>query len=102
MRKMFPCGKTWIPHQYITLVYTIVYIKIKSHQLRSNGYPKYHARLQLCLALVYSNANPQRHIFPLRCDATRIRSPLYFHSLNMYYGMYPVDMDFSDFTAIAY
>ena len=39
---------------------------------------------------------------PLPCDTTRIRSPLYFHPLNMYYGLYPVDTDASDFTAIAY
>lgn len=65
------------------------------------------------MALVYINhwadktcelphANPLCHAFPLRCDTIRIRSPLYFHPLNMYYGLYPVDTGLSDFTVIAY
>ena len=96
IRKLSPCGKTWIPHQYITPIHTTVYIKIKSHQLRSNGYAKYHVRPQLYLALVHSNhwadktcelphANTLQHTFPLRCDTTRICFLLYFHPLKMYY-----------------
>ena len=53
--KMYPCGKTWIPSKHLTLTHSIVYIKIQSHQLRSNGKPKYHASTQSCLDLVHSN-----------------------------------------------
>ena len=31
-----------------------------------------------------------------------ILSPLYYHLMNTYYGLYPVDTDVSDFTAVAY
>jgi len=31
IKKMSPCGKTWIPSQHLTLTQHIVYIKIKSH-----------------------------------------------------------------------
>ena len=55
INKMAPCGKTWIPSKHLTLTHSIVYIKIQSHQLRSNGQPKYHASAQSCLALVHSN-----------------------------------------------
>ena len=113
IHRLPPCGKTWMPHKNITPIHTSIYIKIKSHQLRSNGYPKYHARHQPYLALVHSNhwaykpcelphtATAQQS-FPLCCNTTRILSPLYFHPMNMYYGLYPVDTDVSDFTAIAY
>ena len=41
IRTMHPCGKTWLPHKHITVVQQTTYINIKSHQLKSNGYPKY-------------------------------------------------------------
>ena len=113
LRKLPPCGHTRIPHKEITPVLTTMYIKIKSHQLRSNGYPKYHARPQSCMVLVYINhwanktcelqhATHSRHVFPLRCKTTRIRSTLYFHTMNMLYGVYSVDTAVSDFTTIAF
>ena len=113
IRKMAPCGKKWIPSKHLTLANNILYIKIKSHQLRSNGHPKYHASPQPCLALVHSNhwadktcelphTDHQTYPFPLRCTNTRIISPLYILPMNMYYGLYPVDTDVSAFTAIAY
>ena len=113
IRRLPPCSKTWMPHKHITPIHTSIYIKIMSNELRSNGYPKYHARPHPCLALVHSNhwadktcelphtANSQQS-FPLCCNTTRILSPLYFHPMNIYYGLYPVDIDISDFTAIAY
>ena len=102
-----------MPHKHITSIHTTVYIKIKSHQLRSNGYPKYHTLPQPCMALIHSNhwadktcelphAIHSRHAFSLHCNITRIRTPLYFHPMSMYYGLYPVDTDVSDFIAIAY
>jgi len=113
IRAMPPCGKTWLPHKHLTVVQQTTFIKIKSHQLKSNGHPKYRQDPQPCLALVHSNhwadktceiqlLNTSRNTFPLRCTTTRILSPLYFHPMNMYYGLYPVDTDVSDFTADAY
>ena len=102
-----------MPHKHITPIHTSIYINIKSHQLRSNGYTKHHTRPQPCLALVHSNhgadktcelphtANSQQS-FPLCCNTTHILTPLYFHPMNMCYGLYPVDTDVSDFTVIAY
>ena len=40
--------------------------------------------------------------FPLTCTHTRITSPLYYYPMNMYYGLYPVDTDVSEFIATAY
>ena len=113
IRKMAPCGKTWIPSKHLTLINNIVYIKIKSHQLRSNRHPRYHASSQPYLALVHSihwadktcdipHTDRQTYPFPLRCTNTRIISPLYLPPMNMYCGLYPVDTDVSDFTTIAY
>ena len=81
--KMYPCGKTWIPSKHLTLTHNIVYIKIKSHQLRSNVQPKYHASPQPCFALVHINHWPDKtcelphtdnrtYPFPIRCTSTCI------------------------------
>ena len=113
IRKMSPCSKIWIPSKHLTLANDIVYIKIKSHQLRSNGHPKYHAAPQPCFALVYNNhladktcelphTDHRTYPFPLRCTNSRFISLLYILPMNMYYGLYPVDTDLSDFTAITY
>ena len=88
-------------------------MKIKLLQLRSDGYPKYNAHPRLCLAMVHSNnwvditsaipyADQTTHPFPLRCYSTRITSPLYYHSMNIYYDLYPVDTDVSNFIVTAY
>ena len=50
-----PCGKTLLPHKHLTIVHHTIYIKIKSHQLRSNGYPKYRTQPQPCMAFVHIN-----------------------------------------------
>ena len=113
IKEMSPCGKTWIPSKHLTLTHNIVYIKIKARQLRSNGQPKYHASPQPCFALVHSNHWADKtcelphtdnlpYPFPLRCTSTRITSSLYILPMNMFYGLYPVDTDVSDFTACAY
>ena len=52
---MSQCGKICLPARHITIIDTIVYIKIKSRQLRSNGYQKYHAKPYQCITLVYNN-----------------------------------------------
>ena len=49
------CGKTWNPTRHATLMRAQLYVKIKSHQLRPNGTPKYNTEPQSCLALVHSN-----------------------------------------------
>ena len=54
IRAINPCGKTWLPHKHINTVQHTTYIKIKSHQLKSNGYPKYRQEPQPCMALVHS------------------------------------------------
>ena len=102
-----------MPYKHITPIHTTVYIKIKSYQLRSNGYPKYHTHPQSYMDLVHSNqwvdkicelphAIYSSYALPLRYNTTHIRSSLYFHLMNMYYGIYPVDTDVSNFTTIAY
>ena len=113
IKKMPPCGKIWIPSKHLTLTHNIVYIKINSHQLRSNGQPKYHTVPQPYLALVHNNhwanktcelphTDDQTYLFPLQCTSTCITSPLYILPINMYYGLYPVDTDVSDFIVCAY
>ena len=103
----------YIPEKYITDIDTQLCIKIKSHQLRSNGYPKFHVHPQPCMDLIRSNPWADKrcklpyiyqipHPFPLRCNTTIILSPLFFHPMNMYYGIYPVDTDMSDFTTVTY
>ena len=88
-------------------------MKIKSHQLRSNGYPKYNAQPQPCLVMVHINhwanktcelpyANQTTHSFPLRSQTARITLPLYFYPMNIYYGLYFVNNHVSDFIATAY
>ena len=83
IRAIPPCGKIWLPHYHINVVQHTIYIKIKSHQLKSNGYPKYRQEPQPCLALVHSNhwadktcelllLNTSQNSFPLRCTITRI------------------------------
>ena len=106
-------GKIWLPTEHITIIDTRVYIKIKSHRDRSNGYPKNYARPQPRMALVHSNhwadktcelphTDPISHPVPLRCNTTRILSLLCIQPINMNYVLYPVDTDVSDFTAIVY
>ena len=62
---------------------TQLQVKIKSHQVRSNGHLKYNDRPQLYLILVHSNhwadktceipyTDRTAHPFPLRCHAARI------------------------------
>ena len=46
------CGKLWICEQHVTKISAQFYVKIKSHQLHSNGYTKYYARPQSYIALV--------------------------------------------------
>ena len=55
IRKIPSRDKKWILEKYITAIATQLYVKIKSHQLRSNGYPKYHARPQSYMSLVHNN-----------------------------------------------
>ena len=113
IKKITPCGKTWILSKHLTLTHNIVYIKIKSHQLRPNGQPKYHASPHPCLALVHGNhwadrtcelphTDNQTYPFLLRFTSTRITSPLYILPTNMYYSLYLVDTDVSVFTACPY
>ena len=107
------CGKTWTPDKHIDIINTTVYIKIKSYQLRSNGCSKYHTRPQLFMVLVYSNhwtnktwelqyTNQTSRPFPLKCNTTRTLVSLYVNSMDMYYGVYPVETDISDFTTVVY
>ena len=44
IRQINPCENRWNPDKYTTTIGTQLYVKIKSHQLRSNGYPKYNAK----------------------------------------------------------
>ena len=89
IRRMHPCGKAWLPHKHLTLVHNTIYIKIKSHRIRSNGYPKYRTQLQPCMALVHINhctdktcdlphLDTLRNSFLLRCTTTHILSPCNF------------------------
>ena len=86
---------------------------IKSRQLRSNGYSKYHARPQSYMALIHSNHWINKtcerpyiylitHPFSLRCKTTHILSPLYFYPMNMHYGKYSVNANAFDFTVVAH
>ena len=85
----------------------------KSQQLRPNGTQKYNTGPQPCLALVHSNhwADKTYELslsvqtsppLPLTCNHSRITSPLYYYPMNMYYGLYPLDTDVSDFVVTAY
>ena len=40
--------------------------------------------------------------FTLQYLHTHITSPLYYSPMTMYYGIYPIDIDVSDFIASAY
>ena len=55
IRKMPPCGKIWIPNKHISIIHTTLYLKLKSYQLRSNRFPKYHSQSQSSFALVHSS-----------------------------------------------
>ena len=55
IRKIPSRDKKWIPEKWITAIATQLYVKIKSHQLRSNEYPKYHAQPQSYMDLVHNN-----------------------------------------------
>ena len=48
-----PCGKTCNLDTHITDIDLQLYVRIKSHQLRSNRYPIYNDRLQPCMVLVH-------------------------------------------------
>ena len=108
-----PCGNLWRPSKHITTTGHHTYIKIKSHQLLSAGFPRSHHRPQPCLAMAHSNHWADKTCelpyspntapsFPLQCLHQRITSPLYYSPMNLYYGIYPVDTDVSDFIASAY
>ena len=108
-----PSGKHWNPTKHLTTIGLHLFVKIKSHQLRSNGIPKYYSQPQPCFALVHINdwvdktcelpyANTTNRPLPLPCSLVRITSALYSHPMNLYYGIYPVDTDVSDFIANAY
>ena len=45
----------WNPDKHTTIIGSQMYVKIKSHQLRSNRHPKYNAKPQSCLTLVHIN-----------------------------------------------
>ena len=94
------CGKTWNPTRHATIMGAHLYVKIKSHQLRPNGTPKYNSGPKPCLALVHSNhwadktcefpfSLPSSPSFPLTCVHGRITSPLYYYPMNMFYDLYP-------------
>ena len=106
-------GKKWTSKKHINDINTQLYIKIKSHKLHSNGYPEYYIRPQPCIVLMYINhwadrtrellyTDQMTHPFSMQRNTTRILSPLYFRPMNMYYGLYPIDTDVSNFTAVAY
>ena len=107
------CGKQWNPSQHATIMGTQLYVKIRSHQLRSNVTLKYSTKPKPYLALVHSNhwtykkcelqySAPNSLPFPLTCNHSRITSPLYYYPMNIYYGLYPMDKDISDFLATSY
>ena len=74
IRKVAPCWKTWIPSKHLTLANNIVYIKIKSHQFRSNEHPKYHTSPQPCLALVHKHHWSDKHVSSPTPIHNKIRS----------------------------
>lgn len=72
-----------------------------------------HYPLQSCLDLVRSNhcmdktcelphTDSITHTFLLRCTTTLILSSLYIHPMNMYYDLYLMDTDVSNFTTVSY
>ena len=111
--QMGHCEKKWNPTRHVTVMGAQLYVKIKSHQLRPNGKQKYNTGPQPGLTLVHINhwadkicelllsvhSSPP---FPITCAHSRITSPLYYYPMNMFYGLYPVDTDVSDFVATAY
>ena len=46
LHQILPYGKKWDPDKHTTVIDSQLYIKIKSHQLRFNGYPKYNTQQQ--------------------------------------------------------
>ena len=113
IQHLFPPGRHWNPTKHLTPIGLHLFVKIKSHQLRSTGAPKYHDHPQPCYALVHSNhwvdktcelpyAAPTTIQFPIPCSLVRITAPLYSQPMNLYYGLYPVETDVSDFIASAY
>ena len=81
-----------------------LYVKIKSHQFRPDGTPKYITGLQSCLALLHNNhwidktcelpnSVPNFPLFPLTCIHCRTALPLYCTPMTMYCGLYCVDID---------
>ena len=107
IREMFPCGKTWIPSKHITIVDNTVPSLTSSGQINiQNTIPVYnYAWLMMYIVTIglTKRVNPHTDLlvysFSLRCSATRIISPLYIHPMNMcYYGLYPVEIDVSDFS----
>ena len=113
IQHIFPPGRHWNPTKHLTTIGLHLFVKIKSHQLCSTGAPKYYAHPQPCYALVHSNhwvdktcelpyAAPTTIQFPIPCSLVRLTAPLYYQPMNLYYGLYPVDTDVSDFIASAY
>ena len=113
IRRFTTYDKHWNPTKHTTTIGHQLFVKIKSHQIRSNDFPKYHSQLRPCFALVHSNHcvdktcelpyTDQTNIpFPLPCSLARITPPLYSHPINLYYGLYPVDMDVCNFFVSAY
>ena len=111
--QMGHCGKIWNPTRHATVMGAHLCVKIKSHQLRPNGTPKYNTGSQPCLALIHSNhwadktcelpfSLPSSHPFSITCVHSRITFPLYYYPMKIFYGLYPVDTDVSDFVATAY
>ena len=111
--QMEHCGKTWNPARHAIVMGVQLYVKMKSHQLRTNGTPKYNTGSQPCLALLHSNYWADKTCelpfsvhpslpFPITYALSRITSPLYYYPMNMFYELYPVDTNVSDFVATAY
>ena len=55
IKRFFPSGKQSNPTKHLITIGPHLFVKIKSHQLRSNGVPKYPVQPQPCYALVHSN-----------------------------------------------
>ena len=113
IQHIFPHDRHWNPTKHLTTIGHHLFVKIKSHQLRATGAPKYRVNPQPCYALAHSNHWVDKTCelpyavlptlqFPLPCSLVRITTPLYIEPMNLYYGLYPVDTDVSEFIASAY